>query len=47
MEKVKIFGATLCGGGQLPGVALTTEQRLKIEGLLEETGVDAIRIWRT
>jgi isopropylmalate/homocitrate/citramalate synthase len=47
VEKVKIFDATLCDSGQLPGVALTTEERLKTEGLLEETGVDAITMWRT
>jgi 2-isopropylmalate synthase len=43
MEKVKIFDATLYGGGQSPGVALNIEERLEIAGLLEEMGVDAIQ----
>jgi 2-isopropylmalate synthase len=43
MEKVKIFDATLYGGGQSPGVALNIEERLEIAGLLEKMGVDAMQ----
>jgi 2-isopropylmalate synthase len=43
MEKVKIFDATLYGGGQSPGVALNIEERLEIARLLERMGVDAIQ----
>jgi 2-isopropylmalate synthase len=43
MEKVKIFDATLYGGGQSPGVALSIEERLEIARLLEQMGVDAIQ----
>jgi 2-isopropylmalate synthase len=43
MERVKIFDATLYGGGQSPGVGLNIEERLEIARLLEQMGVDAIQ----
>jgi 2-isopropylmalate synthase len=43
MEKVKIFDATLYGGGQSPGVGLNLEEKLEIARLLEEMGIDAIQ----
>jgi 2-isopropylmalate synthase len=43
MEQVKIFDATLYGGGQSPGVGLNIEERLEIARLLEQMGVDAIQ----
>ncbi len=43
MEQVKIFDATLYGGGQSPGVALNIEERLEIARLLEQMQVDAIQ----
>ena len=43
MEQVKIFDATLYGGGQSPGVALNIEERLEIARLLEQMKVDAIQ----
>jgi 2-isopropylmalate synthase len=43
MELVKIFDATLYGGGQSPGAALNLEERLEIARLLEEMGVDGIQ----
>jgi 2-isopropylmalate synthase len=43
MERVKIFDATLYGGGQSPGVGLSLEERLEIARLLEQMGVDAIQ----
>jgi 2-isopropylmalate synthase len=44
MEKVRIFDATLYGGGQSPGAGLNSEERLEIARLLEHMGVDAIQI---
>jgi 2-isopropylmalate synthase len=43
MEQVKIFDATLYGGGQSPGVGLNIGERLEIARLLEEMEVDAIQ----
>jgi 2-isopropylmalate synthase len=43
MELIKIFDATLYGGGQAPGAALNLEERLEIARLLEEMGVDGIQ----
>jgi 2-isopropylmalate synthase len=43
MEQVKIFDATLYGGGQSPGAGLNLEERLEIARLLEEMGVDGIQ----
>ena len=36
MEQVKIFDATLYGGGQSPGVGLNLEEKLEIARLLEQ-----------
>ena len=41
MEQVKIFDATLYGGGQSPGVGLNLEEKLEIARLLEQMGVKA------
>jgi 2-isopropylmalate synthase len=43
MERVKIFDATLYGGGQSPGAALNVEERIEIARLLEQMGVDVIQ----
>jgi 2-isopropylmalate synthase len=43
MEQVKIFDATLYGGGQSPGANLNIEERLEIARLLEQMGVDVIQ----
>jgi len=43
MERVKIFDATLYGGGQSPGVGLNMEEKLEIARLLEQMGVDVIQ----
>jgi 2-isopropylmalate synthase len=43
MELVKIFDATLYGGGQSPGAALNLEERLEIARLLEAMGVDIVQ----
>jgi 2-isopropylmalate synthase len=43
MELVKIFDATLYGGGQSPGVGLNIEERLEIARGLEQMKVDAIQ----
>lgn len=43
MEKVRIFDATLYGGGQAPGVGLNLEEKLEIARLLEQMGVDVIQ----
>jgi 2-isopropylmalate synthase len=43
MEQVKIFDATLYGGGQSPGAALNIAERLEIARLLEEMKVDALQ----
>ena len=43
MEQVKIFDATLYGGGQSPGVGLNIEEKLEIARLLEQMGVDVIQ----
>jgi 2-isopropylmalate synthase len=43
MEQVKIFDATLYGGGQSPGVSLNLEEKLEIARLLEQMGVDVIQ----
>lgn len=43
MEQVKIFDATLYGGGQSPGTNLNIEERLEIARLLEQMGVDVIQ----
>ena len=43
MEKVKIFDATLYGGGQAPGLGLNIEEKLEIARLLEQMGVDVIQ----
>ncbi len=43
MELVRIFDATLYGGGQSPGVGLNIEERLEIARLLEQMRVDVIQ----
>jgi 2-isopropylmalate synthase len=43
MDKVKVFDATLYGGGQSPGVGLNIEEKLEIARLLEQMGVDIIQ----
>jgi 2-isopropylmalate synthase len=43
MELVKVFDATLYGGGQSPGVGLNIEERLEIARGLEQMKVDAIQ----
>jgi 2-isopropylmalate synthase len=43
MEQVRIFDATLYGGGQSPGISLNIEEKLEIARLLEEMGVDVIQ----
>ncbi len=43
MEQVKVFDATLYGGGQSPGVGLNIEERLEIARLLEQMKVDVIQ----
>jgi 2-isopropylmalate synthase len=43
MERVKIFDATLYGGGQSPGVTLNLEEKLEVARLLEEMGIDVIQ----
>jgi 2-isopropylmalate synthase len=43
MEQIKIFDATLYGGGQSPGVGLNLEEKLEIARLLEQMGVDIIQ----
>jgi 2-isopropylmalate synthase len=43
MEQVRIFDATLYGGGQSPGVGLNIEERVEIARLLEQMKVDAIQ----
>jgi 2-isopropylmalate synthase len=43
MEQVRIFDATLYGGGQSPGVGLNLEEKLEIARLLEQMKVDAIQ----
>ena len=43
MEQVKIFDATLYGGGQSPGASLNLEEKLEIARLLEQMGVDIIQ----
>lgn len=43
MEQVKIYDATLYGGGQSPGVGLNLEEKLEIARLLEEMEVDVIQ----
>jgi 2-isopropylmalate synthase len=44
MEKVKIFDATLYGGGQSPGAGLNTEEKLEVAHRLEQMGVDVIQL---
>jgi len=44
MDQVKIFDATLYGGGQSPGASLNVEEKLEIAHLLEQMGVDAIQV---
>lgn len=43
MEQVKIFDATLYGGGQSPGMGLNIEEKLEIARLLEQMRVDVIQ----
>ncbi len=43
MERVRIFDATLYGGGQAPGVGLDIEEKLEIARLLEQMGIDVIQ----
>jgi 2-isopropylmalate synthase len=43
MEQVKIYDATLYGGGQSPGVNLNLEEKLEVARLLEQMGVDVIQ----
>jgi 2-isopropylmalate synthase len=43
MEQVKIFDATLYGGGQSPGVGLNLGEKLEIARLLEEMKADVIQ----
>jgi 2-isopropylmalate synthase len=42
MQQVKIFDATLYGGGQSPGASLNIEEKLEIAHLLEQMRVDVI-----
>jgi len=42
MQQVKIFDATLYGGGQSPGASLNIEEKLEIAHLLEQMKVDVI-----
>jgi len=44
MEQIKIFDATLYGGGQSPGASLNIEERMEIARLLEQMGVDVIQV---
>lgn len=43
MEQVKIFDATLYGGGQSPGASLNIEEKLEIARLLEQIEIDIIQ----
>jgi 2-isopropylmalate synthase len=43
MEQVKVFDATLYGGGQSPGAGLNMEERLEIARMLERMKVDVIQ----
>jgi 2-isopropylmalate synthase len=43
MEQVKIFDATLYGGGQSPGASLNLGEKLEIARVLEEMKVDVIQ----
>jgi 2-isopropylmalate synthase len=43
MEQVRIFDATLYGGGQSPGASLNLGEKLEIARLLEEMKVDVIQ----
>jgi len=43
MEQVRIFDATLYGGGQSPGAGLNVGEKLEIARLLERMGVDVIQ----
>ncbi|MBN1890750.1 MAG: 2-isopropylmalate synthase [Thermoflexales bacterium] len=43
MEQIKIFDATLYGGGQSPGSSLNIEEKVEIGRLLEKMGVDVIQ----
>ena len=43
MDQIKIFDATLYGGGQSPGASLNIEEKLEIARLLEQMGVDVIQ----
>jgi 2-isopropylmalate synthase len=43
MEQVKVFDATLYGGGQSPGGNLNLEEKLEIARLLEQMKVDIIQ----
>jgi len=43
MEQIKVFDATLYGGGQSPGTGLNIEERLEIARMLEQMGVDVIQ----
>jgi len=43
MEQVKVFDATLYGGGQSPGASLNIEEKLEIARLLEQMRVDVIQ----
>ena len=43
MDRVKIFDATLYGGGQSPGTGLNVEEKLEVGRLLEQMHVDVIQ----
>jgi 2-isopropylmalate synthase len=43
MDRVKIFDATLYGGGQSPGIGLNVEEKLEVGRLLEQMNVDVIQ----
>ena len=43
MELVKVYDATLYGGGQSPGASLNIEEKLEIARLLEQMKVDVIQ----
>lgn len=43
MERIRIYDATLYGGGQSPGAALNLEEKLEIARLLEQMKVDIIQ----
>ena len=43
MDNVRIYDATLYGGGQSPGASLNIEEKLEIARLLEQMRVEVIQ----